>query len=152
MLGIMEGLKDKKKIYNQAKSYWHFLFPRLPSYTAFIQRINKLGNAFVGLTDNLQRMLPPEVFAMEHKRLIDSMPIILAHNNRRFKAKVAADIADKNGYCAANKLHYYGVKLHIIGISQPGTIPVPDKIGITAAGVSDVKAYQAIVLVAKFSS
>jgi hypothetical protein len=81
MFGIMEGLKDKKKISNQAKNYWHFLFPRLPSYTAFIQRINQLGNVFIGLTDNLQKMLLPEVFVMEHKRLIDSMPIILAHNN-----------------------------------------------------------------------
>lgn len=143
MFGIMEGLRDKKKIYNHAKNYWHCLFPSLPSYPAFVQRVNKLGEVFIGMLINLQQQLPLELFSVEHNRLIDSMPIIMARGNRRFKAKVAPELADKNGYCATKKLHYYGVKLHLVGSSQPGTLP--DIIGVTSAGTSDVKAYETIV-------
>ena len=145
MFGIMEGLTTKKQIYKHAKNYWHCLFPSLPSYVAFVQRVNKLGDLFVGMIDNFQKNIPVELFSDDHKRLVDSMPIIMARQGRRFKAKVAPEIADKNGYCATKKLHYYGVKLHVIGSSQPGTIPIPDKIGITPAGMSDVKAYEAVL-------
>ena len=145
MWGIMEGLITKKQIYEHTRNYWSSLFPCLPSYEAFVQRVNKLGNFFEGLIYNLQKTLPAELFSEDHKRLVDSMPIIMARGNRRFKAKVAPEIADKNGYCATKKLHYYGIKLHVVGSSQPGTIPIPDKIGITPAGVSDIKAYEIIL-------
>jgi hypothetical protein len=145
MFGTLQGLSNKKQIYKQAKNYWHFLFPNLPSYEAFVQRVNKLGDLFVGMVYRLQNALPPEVFSEKHKRLVDSMPIIMAKGGRRFKAKVAPELADKNGYCATKKLYYYGVKLHIVGSAQDGTIPIPDKIGVTAAGMSDVKAYEAIL-------
>ena len=59
MFGIMEGLTTKKQIHKHAKNYWNSLFPKLPSYVAFVQRINKLGDAFIGMveiqaTDNLR--------------------------------------------------------------------------------------------------
>lgn len=145
MFGVMEGLITKKQIYNHAKNYWKTLFPYLPSYVAFVQRVNKLGDLFVGMIDKFQKALPDEVFSANHKRLVDSMPIIMARGGRRFNAKVASEIADKNGYCATKKLHYYGVKLHVVGSSQSGTIPIPDKIGVTPAGVSDVKAYELVL-------
>src|SRR5690242_6348803 len=62
MCGIMEGLITKKQIYKHTKNYWSSLFPYLPNYEAFVQRINKLGNFFVGLINNLQQMLPIEIF------------------------------------------------------------------------------------------
>lgn len=145
MFGIREGLITKKQIYKHAKNYWGCLFPSLPSYVAFVQRINKLGDLFVGMIDNLQSSFPVELFSEDHKRLVDSMPIIMAHRGRRFNAKVAPEIADKNGYCATKKLHYYGVKLHIVGSSQLGTIPIPDKVGISPAGMSDIKAYEVVL-------
>ncbi len=145
MFGIIEGLSTKKHIYEHAKNYWASLFPNLPGYVAFVQRVNKLGAFFIGMIDSIQRKLPAEVFSNEHRRLIDSMPIIMARGGRRFNAKVAPEIADKNGYCATKKLYYYGVKLHIVGSAQSGTIPIPDKIGITPAGMSDVKAYKMIL-------
>ena len=36
--------------------------------------------------------------------LTDSMPIIMAQRGRRFHAKVAPEIATKNGYCATTRL------------------------------------------------
>ena len=71
--------------------------------------------------------------------LIDSFPIILAHRGRRFNACVAREIATPNGYCATKKLHYYGVKLHVIGQYEKGSLPVPIGLSLTDAGTADIK-------------
>lgn len=145
LFGTLEGKTTKKQIYEHAKNYWHELFPSMPGYVAFVKRVNRLADIFLGFVERLQASLPTHLFAHTHSRLIDSMPIILAQRGRRFHAKVASEIADKNGYCATKKLYYYGVKLHIVGSAQSKTIPIPDKIGITSAGMSDIKAYEAIL-------
>jgi hypothetical protein len=69
--------------------------------------------------------------------LLDSMPIILARGSRRFQAKVAREVADC-GYCASPKLAYYGLKLHVLGIRQPGTLPHPDYLELTSARPHDI--------------
>jgi len=145
LVGTMEGRITEKQIYEHAKQYWQDLFPRLPSYVAFVQRINRLADIFPAFVEWLQGLLPTALFSQEHYRLMDSMPIIWAQRGRRFHAKVAPELADKNGYCATKQLHYYGVKLHMLGSAQSKTIPIPDVIGITPAGMSDVKAYEAIL-------
>lgn len=145
LMGTLEGKTTKKQIYEHAKDYWHHLFPSLPSYVAFVQRINRLADIFPAFVERLQTMLPQHVFEQSHYRLIDSMPIILAQRGRRFRAKVAPEIADKNGYCSTKQLYYYGVKLHIFGSAQSNTIPIPDRIGITGAGTSDIRAYEMIL-------
>lgn len=143
--GTLRGYRTKKDIYNHAHDHWRHLFPNLASYTAFVQRVNKLQDAFIFLLNKLQSKLPQELFSDINPRLMDSLPIIMAQRSRRFKACVAPELADKGGYCATKNLHYYGAKLHVLGASQKGTIPVPDKIGLVTAGVSDIKAYQMIV-------
>ncbi len=145
MFGIMEGMRTKKQIHTHAANYWKQLFPKLPKYEAFVHRVNRLGDMFIAMIGKYQGMISDTFWADDKFRLADSMPIIMAQQGRRFKAKVAPDMADKNGYCAAKKLHYYGVKLHIVGVAQNGSIPIPDKIGITAAGVHDIKAYEQIL-------
>lgn len=145
MYGVMEGLKDKKRIHTHVKNYWRDFFPKLPSYVAFIQRLNRLTDVFIALTELIHGKFAPEVFSKNHNQLMDSMPIVLAKGGRRFTAKVAPEIADKAGYCSTKKMYYYGVKLHIFGSAQDGTIPIPNMIGITPAGVSDVKAYDMIL-------
>ncbi len=70
------------------------------------------------------------------------MPIVMAQNNRRFKACIASELADKSGYCAAKNLYYYGVKLHILASYQVGCMPIPESIGLTHAGMNDGKAYE----------
>lgn len=77
--------------------------------------------------------------------LTDSMPIIMAQRGRRFHAKVASEVATKNGYCATKKLHYYGVKLHAIASREKGALPVPICLGITEAGMHDRKAFEQIL-------
>lgn len=74
--------------------------------------------------------------------LTDAMPIVMAQQGRRFHAKVASEIATKNGYCATKKMHYYGVKLHVIASRVAGSLPRPIFIGLTNAGMHDRKAFE----------
>lgn len=141
LAGVIEGRTNVKQIYTHAKNYWLNWFPRLPGYAAFIQRINRLDSAFAMLIECYQSELPVDVYGHGKFRLIDSMPIVMGHQGNRFRAKVAPEIADKSGYCAAKKLYYYGVKLHIMGAAQKGSIPIPEYIGISSAGTSDMEAY-----------
>lgn len=52
----------------------------------------------------------------------DSFPVITCSHKRQ--AQVATELTDK-GYCATKKLHYYGVKVHLLGLQRRGTIPFP---------------------------
>lgn len=142
--GILEGKWTKARIHKHAKDYLGDLFPKLPGYVAFVQRVNKIQDVFIPLLAKLQSMLPG-VFSKESFRLLDSMPIVMAKNNRRFNAKVAPDIADKNGYCSTKNMYYYGVKIHVVGSYTKGAMPVPEYIGLTNAGMSDRKAYELLL-------
>ena len=73
------------------------------------------------------------------------MPIIMAQHGRRFHAKVAPEIATKNGYCATKKLYYYGVKLHAVASREKGSLPIPVCLGLTEAGMHDRKAFEQIL-------
>jgi hypothetical protein len=116
-------------------------FPNLPSYEGFNYRLNKISLLFESLVESLLAMLPTKGCP---SLLMDSMPIILAHRGRRFKACVAQEIATPNGYCSPKKLHYYGVKLHAIGQYQKGSLPLPRSLGITDPGTADVKILDAV--------
>ena len=62
----------------------------------------------------------------------------LAKQGHRFKACVAPELAD-HGYCSTKKLYFYGVRVHIIGRRQAGTLPSPEYIGVTGASYHDGK-------------
>ncbi len=143
MFGIIKGSKRLKEIYRYTDDHLRTWFPKLPSYVAFIQRINKLHELFIPMIEIMQTQLP-QFFTQESIRLLDSMPIMLAQRSRRFTAKVAREFAD-NGYCAVKQTNYYGVKLHIIGSYQKGSIPTPEYIGVTPASMHDRKAYEQIL-------
>lgn len=143
IFGVMSKNYKIKDIYDYSNRHLRDWFPKLPSYTAFIQRLNRISDAFIVITEILHRQIPVND-SQRICQLMDSMPIILAHRSRRFKAKVAPEIATANGYCAAKKLYYYGVKLHILAGYQQGSMPVPSYIGLTEAGLPDLKAYEYI--------
>lgn len=65
------------------------------------------------------------------------MSIILARGSRRFQAKVAREVADCD-YCTSKKLAYDGLKLHVLGIRQAGTLPHPDSPELTSARPHDL--------------
>jgi hypothetical protein len=52
---------------------------------------------------------------------------------------VAPQIADK-GYCSSKDTFYHGVKLHVVAQKRPGTMPLPDRIGLTSGSENDLTA------------
>lgn len=145
LYGIIEGHRTVKSIHRYAQKHLMAWFPHLPKYGAYDQRINKLHDLFVPLVDLISTELTQSLKLESLIGLTDSMPIIMAQRGRRFHAKVAPQIATKNGYCATKKLHYYGVKLHAIASRQPGALPVPACLGLTDAGMHDRKAFEQII-------
>ena len=142
LFGIMDKRRQIKDIHRHAQRYWKDWFPQLPGYGAYVQRLNRIAECFLTLverfceTDDGTPMIG----------LIDSMPVCLARQGHRFKAKVAPELASP-GYCSTKKLYYYGVKIHLIGDRQPGTMPNPRFIGLTPAGMSDGLALEQIASV-----
>jgi hypothetical protein len=126
--GIMQHRTTIKDIYNYTNNHLREWFPNLPSYEAYVMRLNRLQDIFVPLIDEVQRDFPNDY--LKNIRLIDSMPIIMAIDTRSSKASVAPDIANK-GYCGSKGCYYYGV--HVLGFRRLGTLPLPEYIGLTPA-------------------
>ena len=128
-----------KEIHLFAKEYLLSWFPKLPSYQAFNDRLNRLSESFKSLAIVLFTCFAPEDCDLETS-LTDSMPIVTCKGKNR-KAKVATEIVDK-GWCSTKNMYYYGLKLHLLGYRRPGTIPFPEFIGITAASENDLSAFK----------
>lgn len=143
LYGIMEGYHTLKAIHSYARKHLMPWFPHLPGYVAFDQRMNQLHDVFIPLVDLINTKLTDKISSSVV--LTDSMPIVMAQQARRFHAKVAPELATNNGYCAAKKLHFYGVRLHIVAYRQAGALPLPVCIGLMDAGTHDRKAFEQIV-------
>lgn len=86
----------------------------------------------------------PESGVLHEVRLLDSLPPIrITHAKRSGRARVAAELANK-GYCASKGEYYYGVKVPILGWRRPGTLPLPDCIGLTPASDHDLPVFRQI--------
>jgi len=128
-----------KDIYLFTKEYMHSWFPKLPSYQAFNNRLNRLSEAFRTLAIGLFTSYIPEDCDLTIS-LTDSMPIVTCKGKNR-KGKVAREMVDK-GYCSTKNMYYYGLKLHLLAFRRPGTIPFPEFLGITAASENDLNAFK----------
>jgi hypothetical protein len=130
-----------KSIYTYARKYLHSWFPKLPSYQAFCNRINRLAAVFPVLVKCFLRDADQHGIDVQVS-LLDSMPIITCSGKRA--GKVAPQITDK-GYCSTKKLHYYGAKLHGIAFHRPGTLPLPEFFSLTTASEHDLNAVREIL-------
>jgi len=128
-----------KEIYLFAKEYLYCWFPKLPSYQAFNNRLNRLSEAFKTLSIILFTCFIPED-CDQNISLTDSLPIVTC-KGKNWKAKVAREIVDK-GYCSTKNMYYYGLKLHLLAFRRPGRIPFPEFIGLTAASENDLTAFK----------
>jgi hypothetical protein len=128
----LEQKRQIKDIHTHARRYWRDWFPRLPGYGAYVQRLNRIADCFPSLLERFCETGEAVSFA----GLVDSMPVILARQGRRFNAKVAPELAG-SGYCPTKKLYYYGVKIHLVGDFRRGTLPSPRFIGLAPAGLND---------------
>lgn len=141
LFGIIDGRTEITQIYEYTHRHLRDWFPKLPSYEAYVQRLNKVADVFAPLLEFI--IGESEIDRPGTTWLIDSFPVALAKQGHRFKAKVAPQIADA-GYCSTKKLYYYGVRVHVIGRSQPGTLPWPEYIGMTGASENDGKVFAQI--------
>jgi hypothetical protein len=141
LFGIIDGRTEITRIYEYTDRHLRDWFPKLPSYEAYIQRLNRIADVFAPLVERI--VAEQESDGLDTAWLIDSFPVALAKQGHRFKAKVAPQIADA-GYCSTKKLYYYGVRVHVVGRYQPGTLPRPEYIGITGASDNDGKVFAQI--------
>ena len=108
---------------------------------AYIQRLNHIAEVFAPLLELI--ITEQEIDGLDTVWLMDSFPVALAKPGHRFQAKVAPQLANA-GYCSTKKLYYYGVRVHVVGRSQPGTLPRPEYIGVTGASNNDGKVFEQI--------
>lgn len=133
-----EGHTKVKEIHRFASEYLVSWFPKLGSYQAFNNRLNKLGGAFTRLVEIILEEFQPEDCCLDQS-LLDSMPIITCSGKR--SSKVAREIADK-GYCSTKGMYYYGLKLHLLGFRRIGKLPHPEQILFTPASVNDLTVFR----------
>jgi len=145
LYGVIEGHRTLQTIHRYANKHLKQWFPHLPGYKAFDHRMNQLHDIFVPFVQLLCDELLCNDNTQQLTGLTDSMPIIMAQRGRRFHAKVAPEITTKNGYCATKKLHYYGVKLHVVANRIKGSLPLPICLALTDAGMHDRKAFEHIL-------
>ena len=127
LFGIIKKHRTIQDIYGYVKDHLFDWFPALPSYGGYVQRLNRLCEVFPALVEQVLRDCA-RCGVLEDVRLVDSMPVVLAHERRSSQAKVAPELANK-GYCASKKMYFYGVKVHLLAFRGPGTLPLPDYIG-----------------------
>ena len=144
IFGLQQGHKQLKQIHTYAYNHLRDYFPKLPGYSAFSYRINRLKDVFIPLIEILSSDSKLTKTSSQYIGLVDAMPIIMAQGTRRYRAKVAPDIASPKGYCAVKGHYYYGTKLHVIAARRSAKIPVPKCISLTPANCHERKAYDQI--------
>jgi hypothetical protein len=127
-----------KPIYEFASEYLRSWFPKLPSYVAFNNRINRLNEAFKAITESVLTTCIPED-CDPGVSLVDSMPIITCSAKRN--PKVAREITDK-GYCSTKSMFYHGVKLHVVAFRHKGHLPHPEQLLLSPASVHDLSHFK----------
>jgi hypothetical protein len=142
LFGIMQRRFTIRDIYNYTRNHLAEWFPKLPSYVAFVQRLNRFESLFPALAGQILSDFADKNI-IRHIRMIDSFPVIIANAKRSSRAKVADEFANK-GYCASKGIYYYGVKVHILGAGRHKTLPMPEYIGVTPASDHDLTAFRQI--------
>ena len=130
--GISQRRFEQKAIYEYTKNHLLEWFPKLPSYQAFSDRLNKLAPAFQALAEYWLCVIG--VNLQEYgEYIVDSFPIILARGPRSGQAKIAHELCEKS-YNSSRKEWYYGIKLHAVVARRPGHLPIP--LSLLASGAA----------------
>lgn len=133
--GIRCGMRNVKLIHKFSSEMLSSWFPKIPSYSQFILRINALAEilrfaCYIIAQEN-------EFRSKGDCAVIDSMPISVASQARSGRAKAAKGLA-KKGYCSSKKQYYYGVKLHAVVVGKNQAPYSPTMIVVTPANRHDI--------------
>ena len=141
--GISQRRFEQNTIYCYTKNHLLEWFPKLPSYQAFSDRLNRLAPAFQALAEYWLSVIGVDLQGqMEY--IVDSCPIILAKGSRSGHAKVAPELCEKS-YNSSRKEWYYGIKLHAVVARKPGHLPVPLSLLASGAAQHDLPAAKQIM-------
>jgi hypothetical protein len=139
LFSLYEEQKIKlKQMYNFTKDYLLSWFPKLTSYVAFTNRLNRLASAIKSLCSITIQEFAPKECSTEFS-LLDSFPIITCSGKRT--GKVAPELTDKS-YNSTKNLWYYGVKLHALNFYNKGTLPHPESIVVSKASEGDLTIFK----------
>lgn len=117
-----------------------YLFKHLPeSLTALIDRTvyNRRRRRLTYKIEQLRTKISAQVHPTDSHYIIDSMPLEVCRFSRAKRSKVCQDspeVSPDYGYCAAQKMTYFGYKLHAVCSTQG----VLQAIDITAASTHDI--------------
>lgn len=87
--------------------------------------------------EEFRRLIAHQVIAFSEHHLIDSMPVEVCKFARANRSKICRDTVEQSpnhGYCASQKTHYFGYKLHAV-CTASGVFKAFD---ITKASVHDI--------------
>jgi hypothetical protein len=143
LFGIIRKRETIKEIHEYAEDHFPEWFPDLLSYGGYVRCLNRLSAAFAPLTEAAIAEVNSEE-VIETLRIADSFPVMTAKEKRFTQAKVAPQIADK-GYCSSKDTFYHGVKMHVVAEKRPGTMPLPDRVGLTAGSKNDLQALRQVL-------
>ena len=92
------------------------LFQQLPD-----DLLHKIERSVYNKTQELQQRLANAVIAQESHLLIDSMPIEICRPSRAKRSRICTQYDESSpdfGYCAAQKMYYFGYKIHAVCTHQ----------------------------------
>ena len=127
-----------KQIHQFAVDYLLSWFPKLPTYTAFSFRLNRLNDAFRLLSQSLIEEHRP-MDCSEDISLLDSLPIITCSGKR--SGKVAPELTDK-GFCSTKSMYFFGMRLHALGLQQKNKMPFQEQLLVSAASENDLNVFR----------
>lgn len=139
LFGLLQRQRTVKGVYQYAHDHLHSWFPTLPSYQKFNERLNRLNGALAAIAQQTSQYIGiPDWLAGQSlvDAVIDSFPLMMAQGRRADTAKVAREVADK-GYCASKDRWYHGIKIHQLSLCQPGRLPLPQSMVLSAASEHD---------------
>lgn len=93
--GISQRRFEQKAIYQYTKNHLLDWFPKLPSYQAFSNRLNRLAPALQALAEVWLNAIGADQNDLR-EYIVDSCPIILAKGPRSSHAKVAGELCEKS--------------------------------------------------------
>lgn len=98
---------------------------------------NKRKRALTSHIEQLRRRIAERIIPDETYHLIDSMPLEICKFSRAKRSRICSEHIESSpdyGYCAAQKTHYYGYKLHAV-CTQQGVFKTFD---LSKASVHDI--------------
>lgn len=98
---------------------------------------NRRKRNLFGIIDRIRNSIANELVPFENYMIVDSMPLEVCKLSRATRSKICTEnyeSAPDKGYCASQKMHFYGYKLHAVSTLKG----VLKSFEITKASVHDI--------------